>query len=391
MTSHLDAILPILERLVAFDTTSPNSNLDCIDYIDSLLALPGVACRRIADPVLAKTSLWVTIGPPERAGFILSGHTDTVPVTGQAWTSDPFRLRRGADRFHARGAVDMKGFLAVCLALVPQMTRAGLETPIHLAISYDEEVGCTGVRPMLTELAQLPVKPRGCFVGEPTGMGVVTGHKSKHSMRAIVRGKACHSALTRDGVNAVEAAAELILLIRQKAADLVASGARDPQHDVPYTTGLTTIVEGGIANNIVPDRCEVEFEFRGIAADDPRAICEAVMAQARQTIEPWMKRRDAATGIDFVEVLEYPGLDTPEDADVVRIATTLAGVAGPSAKVPYGTEAGLFWSMAGIPSVVIGPGSIEQAHKPDEWVAEDQLAACARFVERLIERCRAQS
>ena len=387
MTSPSDAILTILERLVAFDTTSPNSNLELIGYVESLLANAGVGFRRIPDPALPKASLWVTIGPPERAGYVLSGHTDTVPVTGQAWTSDPYALRRHGGRLHARGAVDMKGFLAVCLALVPRMQAAGLSTPIHLAISYDEEVGCTGVRPMLAEIAKLRVRPRACFVGEPTGMNPVIGHKSKHSKRAIVRGKACHSALTTDGVNAVEAAAELILIVKRKAQALAATGARDAGHEVPFTTGLTTIAKGGIANNIVPDRCEIEFEFRGIAADDPKAICEAVVAEARATIEPWMKARDPSTGIDFIEAVDYPGLDTPATAEVVRLAQALSG-SRETGKAPFGTEAGLFDKIAGIPSVVIGPGSIDQAHKPDEWIAEDQLLAAAQFAERLIEHCR---
>lgn len=379
--------LPILERLVAFDTTSPNSNLELIGWIENLLAGSGASFRRIADPVLPKAALWVTIGPADRAGYVLSAHTDTVPVTGQRWTSDPYRLRRDGRRLHARGAVDMKGFLAVCLAMVPRMAAAGLALPIHLAISYDEEIGCVGVRPMLEEVARMAVRPRGCFVGEPTEMGVVVGHKSKHSKRAIVRGKACHSALTTEGVNAVEAAAELILIIKRKAAGLAATGARDPAHEVPFTTGLTTIVDGGIANNIVPDRCEVEFEFRGIAGDDPRAVCEAVAAEARATIEPWMKARDPAAGIDFEEVLDYPALETPADAEVARLAVALSG-SKETRKVSFGTEAGLFAMMAGIPSVVVGPGSITEAHKPDEWIAEDQLVEAAAFIEGLINHCR---
>lgn len=386
MTTDLEAILPILDRLVAFDTTSPNSNVELIAYVEGYLKQAGISFRRIPDPVLPKASLWVTIGPADRAGYILSGHTDTVPVTGQAWTSDPYRLRRDADRLHARGAVDMKGFIAVCLALAPRMASAKLATPIHLAISYDEEVGCTGVKPMLQEIARLPVRPRGCFVGEPTGMGVVIGHKSKHSKRAIVRGKACHSALTSEGVNAVEAAAELILIIKRVATDLAANGARDLEHIVPYTTGLTTIVRGGIANNIVPDACEVEFEFRGIAADNPRDICEAVVAQARATIEPWMRARDPSTGIDFVEVLDYPALETPRHSGIVQLGCNLSGN-NHTSKVSFGTEAGLFDAMAGIPSIVIGPGHIAQAHKPDEWIAEEQLLAAAQFVRRLIDHC----
>lgn len=386
MSSHLEAVIPILDRLVAFDTTSPNSNLELIGYIEHLLAADGVAIERIPDPVLPKASLWVTIGPRSQPGWILSAHTDTVPVTGQAWSSDPYRLRRNGDRLHARGAVDMKGFLAVSLAMVPAMREAQLRTPIHLAISYDEEIGCVGVRPMLQTIAGRAPRPLGCFVGEPTSMQTVIGHKSKHAMRAIVHGKAAHSALTTDGVNAVEAAAELILLVRRTAAELAASGPRDPGHEVPFTTGLTTIVEGGIANNIVPGRCEVEFEFRAIAADDPRSLSHAVIAEARASIEPWMKARDPATGIEFIEVVDYPALETPPDAAVVRLACSL-GYDLAARKVPFGTEAGLFHSMAGIPSVVIGPGSISQAHKPDEWISTDQLATAAQFIERLIAHC----
>ncbi len=387
MPSTLDATLAILERLVAFDTTSPNSNLGLIEWIEAYLGAAGIGCRRISDPVLPKASLWVTIGPDDTPGYVLSGHTDTVPVTGQAWTSDPYMLRRANGRLYARGAVDMKGFLAVCLAMAPRMAEADLAQPIHLAISYDEEVGCTGVRPMLAEVARLPVRPLACLVGEPTEMGVVIGHKSKHSKRAIVRGKACHSALTSEGVNAVEAAAELILAIKRKAAALAASGARDPAYEVPYTTGLTTIVEGGIANNIVPDRAEVEFEFRGIGGDDPRSICEEIVAEARAAIEPWMRARDPDTGIEFVEVVDYPALETPPDAEVVGLAMRLSGSTATS-KVSFGTEAGLFDRIAGIPSVVVGPGSIAQAHKPDEWIGEDQLALAAVLVERLIGQCR---
>lgn len=382
----LDATLAILDRLIAFDTTSPNSNLALVAYIEDLLGRHGATFRRIKDPVLDKAALWVTIGPPDRAGYVLSAHTDTVPVTGQAWTSDPYRLARRDGRLFARGAVDMKGFLAVCLAMVPRMTAARLSLPIHLAISYDEETGCTGVRPMLREIAGFAVKPQGCFVGEPTSMQVVIGHKSKHSMRATARGKACHSALTTEGVNAIEAAADLIVLVRRKAEALAQSGARDAGHQVPFTTGLSTIVAGGIANNIVPDRCDVEFEFRGIAADDPKAICEAVMAEARASIEPRMKAVDPACGIDFESILEYPTLETPADAAVVALAKRLSGERGHS-KVSFGTEAGLFKLIADIPSVVIGPGSISQAHKPDEWIAETQLVVAAEFVERLIAHC----
>ena len=376
----------ILARLIAFDTTSHKTNLLLIGYIEDLLGVPDVTCRRIPDPVLEKASLWVTIGPTDRPGYVLSGHTDVVPAEGQVWSSDPFRMDLREGRLYGRGTADMKGFLAVCLAMVPEMRAAVLEVPIHLAISYDEEVGCTGVRPMLEILARQPVKPLGCFVGEPTGMGVVIGHKSKHAVRAMVRGKACHTALAPDGVNAVEWAAELILAVRGKAEALAREGARDGAYEIPYTTGLTSIVRGGTALNIVPDRCEVEFEFRGIAGEDPKVISSAIMAEARDRIEPAMRRIDPGSGIDFEETLYYPGLETTAEHPLVSVAKNFAG-RNDHCKVAFGTEAGLFVEMASIPSVVIGPGSITQAHKPDEFIAMAELMSCAGFVERLIAHC----
>jgi acetylornithine deacetylase len=389
VSDEIAGMKAILARLVAFDTTSRNSNLELIGYIEGLLAEAGVSFRRIPDPVLDKASLWVTIGPPDRSGYILSGHTDTVPVDGQAWTSDPFTLVERDGKLYGRGTADMKGFVAACLARVPDMAAADLETPIHLAISYDEEVGCTGVRPMLEEVARLPVKPKGCFVGEPTLMQVVIGHKSKHGVRAVLRGKAAHSSLPDDGVNAVEAAADLIGLIRRRAQALATSGRRDHGYEVPYSTGLTSIAHGGIANNIVPERCEIEFEFRGIAGEDPKAICAEIAAEARDGIEAAMRAADPACGIDFEELLDYPALETPADAPIVALAKSLAA-RNDHAKVAFGTEAGLFQSMAGIDSVVVGPGSIMQAHKPDEWIAVSELAATGRFIDRLIDHCKAE-
>lgn len=388
MTQGIDAIKAMLARLVAHDTTSHKSNLALIEEIEAYLAGHGIAFRRIPDPELPKASLWVTIGPRDQAGYVLSAHTDTVPVDGQAWSSDPFTLTERDGCLFGRGTADMKGFLAVCLARAPRMQAARLTMPIHLAISYDEETGCTGVRPMLAEIARMPVRPKGCFVGEPSLMQVLIGHKSKHAMRAIIRGKAAHTATPADGVNAVEAAAEFILLVRRHAGRLAATGARDDDYDAPYTTGLSSIVRGGVAQNIVPDRCEVEFEFRGIGADDPKALCAAVITDARATIETRLQAADPACGIDFIDTLEYPALDTPADAGIVTLAKELSR-RNAHGKAGYGTEAGLFTSMASIPSVVVGPGSIAQAHKPDEWIAISELAESALFIDRLIEHCSA--
>jgi acetylornithine deacetylase len=280
----------------------------------------------------------------------------------------------------------MKGFVAVCLAMVPEMLAAKLATPIHLAISYDEEVGCVGVRPMLGEIAKKKVKPLGCFVGEPTQMQVVIGHKGKHGVRATFRGLARHSSIAPDGVNAIEYAAELITEIRRRAVKLAAAAAQDSLYDVPHSTLLTSIVHGGAALNIVPDHCTVDFECRGIGITESKQVTDAIIAWARAELEPAMKAKHPECGIDFEEILDYPALDTKADAPIVTLAKSLAG-RNDHAKVAFGTEAGLFVSMAGVPSVVIGPGSIAQAHTPDEFVEMAELEKCAGFVERLIAHC----
>jgi len=377
--------IEILEALVGFDTTSHKANLPLIGWIESYLDRCGVAHERIPDRSGAKSNLWVTIGRPGTPGYILSGHTDVVPVDGQSWSSDPFRLTQRDGRLVGRGATDMKGFLACCLAAVPAMTARPLAQPIHLAISYDEEIGCVGVRDMIARLKTAPVKPAGCFVGEPTQMGVVVGHKGKRSIIVTVRGQTCHSSLAPQGVNAVEYAARLIVKIRDMAERLAREGPRDPLYDVPYTTGHTGVVNGGTALNIVPDSCWFEFEFRSIAADDIDALVDEVAAYAREELEPAMRAVSPQAGIAFEDKSGFPGLDTPEADGIVRLAKELAGTSR-HAKVAYGTEAGLF-SAAGIPSVVIGPGSIEQAHKADEFIAASELARCGAFLDKLMAQC----
>ncbi|QQO17541.1 acetylornithine deacetylase [Bradyrhizobium diazoefficiens] len=381
-----DRIRELLADLVGFDTISDRSNLPLIAHIESYLAFLGVRSERITDETGQKASLWVTIGPEDRPGFVLSGHTDVVPVVGQDWSHDPFKLVERDGKLYGRGTTDMKGFVAVCLAMVPEMLEAKLTRPIHLAISYDEEIGCVGVRPMLREVAKKNVKPLGCFVGEPTQMQVIIGHKGKHGVRATFRGLARHSSIAPDGVNAIEYAAELITEIRRRAAKLASDGARDNLYDVPHTTLLTSIVHGGAALNIVPDTCTVEFECRGIGITESRQVTDAIVAWAKAELEPAMKAQNAECGIAFEEILDYPALDTKADAAIVTLAKSLAG-RNDHAKVAFGTEAGLFVSMADVPSVVIGPGSIAQAHTPDEFVEMAELEKCAAFVERLIAHC----
>jgi len=383
-----DRIRTLLAELIAFDTVSDRTNLPLIAAIERYLASFGIAGRRIVDETGQKAALWVTIGPQDRPGFVLSGHTDVVPVASQDWSTNPFELVARDGRLYGRGTTDMKGFVAVCLAMVPEMHTAGLKTPIHLAISYDEEIGCVGVRPMLAEISRGLIKPLGCFVGEPTQMQVTIGHKGKHGVRATFHGLAAHSSIAPSGVNAVEFAADLIGEIRRRAQQLATEGAHDALYDVAHTTLLTSIVHGGTALNIVPERCVVEFECRGLGVTESKEVTDAIVAWARAEIEPVMKAADRSCGIHFEEILDYPALDVPSGHALVTLAKKLAG-RNSHAKVSFGTEAGLFVSMADIPAIVVGPGSIAQAHKPDEYVEMSELLACADFVERLIGHCAA--
>jgi acetylornithine deacetylase len=380
-------IAEILSSLVAFDTTSRNSNLPLIDWVEAYLQPLGFTLERIPDETGRKANLWATIGPPDVQGFILSGHTDVVPVDGQAWASDPFRLRQVNGRLYGRGACDMKGFLAVCLAMAEEAGREPLARPLHLAFSYDEEVGCLGARSIVQRLHAMPVRPLACFVGEPTGMGVVIGHKGKRSIRAKVRGLTCHSSLAPQGVNAVEIGAKLSAEISRMAENFALNGLRDELYDVPHSTGHVGVLRGGTALNIVPDECEVLFEFRTIGQDDPDAQVEKVADFVRTVLEPGMKALDPSTGIELEVYAGFPGLDTAPDAEVVTLAKSLVG-RNDHAKVAYGTEAGLFSDIGLVPTVVVGPGSIEQAHKADEWIEVEQLESCATFIKQLIERCR---
>ncbi len=385
-SSRPDRIKTLLADLVAFDTVSDRSNLALIAHIENYLASFGIKGERLVDATGQKASLWVTVGPQDRPGLVLSGHTDVVPVAGQDWSHDPFKLIERDGKLFGRGTTDMKGFVAVCLAMVPEMLEAKLTTPIHLAISYDEEVGCVGVRPMLGEVAKKTVRPLGAFIGEPTEMKVIIGHKGKHGVRATFHGLARHSSIAPDGVNAIEYAAELIVEIRRRAATLASVAERGSLYDVPHSTLLTSIVHGGAALNIVPDTCTVDFECRGIGITESREVTDAIVAWAKAELEPAMKARSPECGIDFEEILDYPALDTEADAAIVTLAKSLAG-RNDHAKVAFGTEASLFAAIADIPSVVIGPGSIAQAHTPDEFVEMAQLEKCAGFVERLIAHC----
>ena len=373
----------MIGRLVGFDTTSRNSNLALINFVRDYLDGWGIRSELVFDGERRKANLFATIGPEETGGIVLSGHTDVVPVDGQPWESDPFALKETDERLYGRGTCDMKSFVAVALALVPEFLARRLKTPVHFAFSYDEEVGCLGVRGLLAELRRRPVKPRGCIVGEPTLMRPVIAHKGRKSMRCHIHGKEAHSALTHEGVNAVEMAAELVTYRRGMARRKREQGPFDPDFTPPYTTIHTGVLKGGTALNIVPRECDLEFEFRNIPGDDLEVLAAEVRRYAETTLLPEMRRVNAATGIVFEEINTTQGLVTSPDEEIVHLVQRLSG-ANSLGKVSYGTEAGLF-QAEDIPTVICGPGSMEQGHKPNEFVSREQVRACEAFMRRLMD------
>lgn len=375
--------LDLIAKLIGFDTTSRNSNLELIAFVEDYLDAHGVSSRRVPDATGKKANLIATIGPVETPGFVLSGHTDTVPVDGQDWTSDPFTADVRGDKLYGRGSADMKSFCAIVLGKVPEMVKAPLDKPLHLAFSYDEEVGCLGVRDLVRQMTDWDVRPEACFIGEPTEMRVVIGHKGKKARTVELTGKTTHSSLAPQAVNAVEYAARLIVKIYEIGQRLRSDTAHDLLYDVPFSTAHVAPIHGGTSLNIVPDECTFDFEFRVIAADDRAALMNEVETYARDVLEPEMKARAPEAGIHFSDKSDTPGLDTAPDAPVTALAKSLAEVNAES-KVAFGTEGGLFSEWAEVPTVVCGPGSIEQAHKADEFIALGEIDKCERFLDRLI-------
>ena len=372
----------MVRRLVGFDTTSRGSNLALIEFVRDYLAGLGVASELVFDETGNKANLYAKLGPDGIGGIMLSGHTDVVPVDGQDWHSDPFAVLARDGRLYGRGTADMKSFLAVVLALLPDLAARPLRIPLHLALSYDEEVGCRGARRLIAAIAGRPDRPRLCIVGEPTLMQPVTGHKGKRSFRCRVKGFECHSALAHLGVNAIEAAAEMIALLKSMARRRRERGPFDPEYTPAYTTIQTGVVHGGTALNIVPKDCAFDFEFRLLPGEDPEAGIGELRAFAEGRLLPEMRAIRPEAAIEFEELSAFPGLDTADDAEITRLVASLTG-ANATAKVSFGTEGGLF-HQAGIPTVVCGPGSIEQAHKPDEFIDLDQIRECERFIERIF-------
>ena len=379
------ASLDWIERLMRFNTVSRESNLGLIETVRDHLSQRGVTSTLTYDAGRNKANLFATIPAANGAtqgGVVLSGHTDVVPIDGQDWDSDPFAPVIRDGKLFGRGSCDMKGFIGVVLTSLPDLLATRLDKPVHFAFSYDEEIGCVGAPSMIEELQARGVNPDGCIVGEPTNMRPIVAHKSISSFRCCVRGHATHSSLTPQGVNAIEYAARLICHIRDIADGLKREGPFDEAFDVPFSTSSVGMIHGGIAVNTVPALCDFVFEYRTLPAVDSSKIIERIQAYARDVLEPEMRKVAPHAAIEFTQRSSSPALEASEQDAITGLVRALTANRE-THKVAYGTEAGLF-QRAGIPSVICGPGNIEQAHKPNEFVTLEQIALCETFIQKLI-------
>ena len=376
----------VLAKLVAFDTTSAKSNLKLIEFVRDYLASHGVSATLTPLPDGRKASLFATIGPSGMSGIGLSSHSDCVPVEGQTWSSDPFKIALRDGRLYGRGSCDMKGFLACVLTSVPLFTSRPLKEPIHINVSYDEEVGCTGVRPLIARFGKDLPRPRAIIVGEPTNMTVIEAHKRIDAYRTTVTGKEAHSSLPQFGVNAISIAAELIEEIDRIGAALVASD-KEERFDPPFSTVQVGTIEGGTAPNIVPKICAFQWQVRSLPDADADFAPARLKAFAEEKLLPGMRRVADTASIETQHLGSVPAFLSQPGSEAVGLALALTGSNSTSA-VSYATEAGLF-EEAGCPTVICGPGDIEQAHAADEFVTVAQIESCMAFLARLAERLKA--
>lgn len=389
MSAPSPEVLSWLEKLIAIDTTSRDSNLPLIELVADHARTLGLEPRVFPTADGVKANLLITVPDAQgrtEGGVMLSGHSDVVPTDGQAWTSDPYTLTERDGLLYGRGVADMKGFDAVAVSALTALAAQPLSTPVHVGLTYDEEVGCMGALPFVESLTAEGVLPAIVFVGEPTSMRMIRAHKSINLVEATFHGVPAHSSLTAAGVNAIEYAASLVRYWRDQADAWRAEGPFDEAYPLAYTTGSVNLISGGNGVNIVPEVATVTLEFRSIAETDDRAVLDAVVAYCRE-LEAQMRAENPAASVDVTIVCETVGLDTPEDAPAVLLGQELGLHVQPD-KVTYGTEAGIY-ALGGMSAVVCGPGDIAQAHKPDEFIDPDQLAQCEAFVARLIEHVRA--
>ncbi|RMO72512.1 acetylornithine deacetylase [Pseudomonas syringae group genomosp. 3] len=375
--------LEILKRLIAFDTVSSEPNMALIEYVRELLASKGIESLIVKDETGKKANLFASTGPRDVPGVLLSGHTDVVPAAGQAWTMPPFQATLRDGRIYGRGTCDMKGFIALAIDAMLNAADMTLLRPLQLALSHDEEIGCVGVRRLLDVLHLAPVRPFLCVVGEPTLMQFAVGHKGKASYRTFCRGQEAHSSLAPRAVNAIHLASDFIAELRNSQKRIEQQGSRDEGYDIPYSTVHIGRIDGGKALNIVPNLCTMEFEYRNLPGDNPDVLLE----QLRERADVLVREAKQLSGVAAIEIEvmnEYPALETHPSVEAVRMLHAFAEPGTQHIKVSYGTEGGLFAGRLNVPVVVCGPGSIEQAHKPNEFIDESQMDAGERFLQSLL-------
>ncbi|HXS06237.1 MAG TPA: acetylornithine deacetylase [Rhizomicrobium sp.] len=377
--------LDLIKDLVAFDTTSRGSNLALIDYAEDFLKKHGARCHRVYDESRAKANLFASFGPDGDGGYVLSGHTDVVPVDGQDWSSDPFQPEVRDGKLYGRGACDMKGFIGVALSLAPEMAKAKLTRPLHLALSYDEEVGCDGVQTLLADLKAQSLRPALAIIGEPTSMRVVGAHKGGAVLFTACKGHEHHSSAPEKGANAVMMAGEFVKLLDDVWDSLRAD--TDPRFDPPYSTVQANVISGGTATNILAREALVTWEYRNLPDRDGLSIVEAVKRRTAAELQPKYAGRASDAGFETKLHAAYPGLVMDEDSPAIALARELTGTNRVEA-VAYGTEGGHFQSH-GIPAVICGPGNIDQAHKPDEYCPLSEYEACEAFLRKVIAKASA--
>ncbi len=382
MTANAAAAIDILGRLVKFDTTSRNSNLALVDWVRNYLAHHGIEAQIFPNAAGDKANLLATIGPADRPGIVLAGHTDVVPVDGQAWSSDPFTVTERDGLLYGRGTADMKSWAALALTFVPAFLEQPLRLPVHLALTYDEETTCDGAVALSDILASLPVRPQACVVGEPSGMRVVTGQKGTYCYTATIKGLGAHSSLAPHGVNAVEYACRLIVFLEDLNALFADQGPRDEGYDVPFSTVTVGTIAGGTALNIVPEGCTFDFSTRMLPGHDHRDIENRVRQFVDTDLLPQMTAISPAASVEIDPWPGFAGYELDPDAEIVQFVRALSGH-NQDLKVSYFTEAGIYTDAGRVPSLICGPGYIEQAHKPDEFVSIAQIEEGVRFMERL--------
>ena len=375
----------LLKRLISYATISSESNLELIRFIQDLLSSNNIESQLVYNQDQTKAAMLATIGPKDKAGILFSGHSDVVPVKGQNWNSDPFNAVEKEGKIFGRGACDMKGFIASAINVLLEFSDKELSRPIHLAISFDEELGCLGVKDLLMQLQQLNIEPYLCIVGEPTNMNIATGHKGKTAYRAHCCGDEGHSSLAPLHTNAIYLACDVISHLRSIQADLIANGAHDDEFDVPYSTVHIGTINGGRSLNIVPGQCEFEFEIRHLPEDDIESHLDALFKQAEDLVNTAKQiKPQSNASINFECLTNYPGLDTDKNHSSVQTLASLAPENTQVLKVAFGTEGGLFSQYLSSPVVICGPGSIEQAHKPDEFVTLAQLEQCDQLLNKFV-------